>query len=199
MITFGLLKHVHLCYIKAFLVQLAHFDDQTLSSQIILHTITDYFGCRGIWLYNRSGYQKWFGCSIVWALRCSSWRRCDVCAQVSLLLWGFLSSCKPMRELPSNETLINSANMHLSTAGAFAFSMVYCISSYEHLLWQVQGPLFSEHLFSQMIQLLSPTYSHQCWVRVRSPPLHLTVVFSYMHMTIRRLHKWSENQCTGCP
>lgn len=79
--------------------------------------------------------------------------------------------------MQADETVMNSANTCLSTVCAFMLSAEYCISSYKHLLWRVQGPLFSEHLFSQMILLLSPAPSHQSRVRVRPPPLHLTAVF----------------------
>lgn len=94
-------------------------------------------------------------------------------------------SCRLMRELPSDETLMNSASMCLSTGSAFALSAEYCISSYKHLLWRVQGPFFSEHLFSQMILLLSPARSHRSRVRVGPPSLHLTALFSALvHLTV---------------
>lgn len=51
---------------------------------------------------------------------------------------------------------MNWANMCLSTGSASTLSVEFCVSSYKHLLWRVQGPLFTEHLFSQMILLLSP-------------------------------------------
>lgn len=69
-----------------------------------------------------------------------------------------------------------TANVCLSTGSAFTLSVEYRISSYKHLLWRVQGPLFSEHLFSQMILLLRRARSlasepGQVWTTA-SPPKH---------------------------
>lgn len=71
MITFGLLKHVHLRYIKVCLVPclvclLWWIIIKSGAPQIILHTITDYFGHGSLWHHNRSGYQKWFSHSFMW-------------------------------------------------------------------------------------------------------------------------------------
>lgn len=71
MITFGLLKHVPVCAHQSpsllnnwFPPWSSYFDK--LSSNLELHTISDYFGCQSIWHHNKSGYQKWFGRSIMW-------------------------------------------------------------------------------------------------------------------------------------
>lgn len=71
MITFGLLKHVHLCKHQRPSLLNNLFPRLELSLwwiilRSLLHTITDYVGCRSVWQHNRSGYQKWFSRSVVW-------------------------------------------------------------------------------------------------------------------------------------
>lgn len=119
-----------------------------------LHTITDYFRCHGTWHHNRSRYQKWF--SRRSALCCTpSGRRQlsprgqaittqgDVCVAVDV----------GSRSDQTGETPMNSASTCLSTGSAVLLSAECCFSSYKHLLWRVQGPFFTRHLFSQMILL----------------------------------------------
>lgn len=81
---------------------------------------------------------------------------------------------------------MSTANVCLSTGSAFTLSVEYCISSYKHLLWRVQGPLFSEHLFSQMILLLRRARSlasepGQVWTTA-SPPKHFGAL-DYLKLT----------------
>lgn len=68
----------------------------------------------------------------------------------------------------TEETLMNSASTCLSTGSAVQLSEEYCFSSYKHLLWRVQGPFFTQHLFSQMILL---PCSHTSGLHLRLPTL----------------------------
>lgn len=102
---------------------------------------------------------------------------------------GFDSRCTPegFRFKQADETLMNLANMCLSTGSAFTLSVEYCISSYKHLLWRVQGPVFTEHLFSQMILLLSPAQLTselgQGWTTA-SPPCCDLFLHALVHLTV---------------
>ena len=111
----------------------------------------------------------------------------------SPLCRGLLSSCSA-----SDETLMKRANMCLSTGSAVTLSAEYCVSSYKHLLWRVQGPVFAEHLFSQMILLLSPARSHQSWVRIGPPPLLSTLLTSSSSSCVLQCPSLQQAVCDPC-
>lgn len=113
-----------------------------------------------IWHHNRRGYQRWF---IMWRLssevnllkasfsRATATRR-DVCVVVDSTLAAplrVLGSCRLMRALHVLEGVAElGQRVSFNRQCLYPLSGEYCISSDKHLLWRVQGPLYSEHLFS---------------------------------------------------
>lgn len=136
-----------------------------------------------------------FGLSHNNTLRC-------LCSSPLAAPLSVLSSCRLMRELPSDETLMNPANMHLSTGSAFTLSVEYCISSYKHLLWQVQGPLFSE---TSVFPSDSVTELGQGWTAAASPPYcnlsptRFSALDYWQHITFAGLYDfWTPKTLQKC-
>lgn len=73
---------------------------------------------------------------------------------------------------------------------AFTLSVEYFISSYKHLLRRVQGPLFAEHLFSQMILLRSP--------RSGSDHRLSTLLRSFSRVLLVHLTVWKRTEVICC-